>query len=397
MTTISTQTAPALLESIDQIDTAWLEAALSATHPRARIAGFSTRPVGAGNVSDTVAIAIDYTAKPDGAPDSVVAKFRPRDAAVHAHGLASGAYHRELGAYQTIAANEHCRMPGLFHVAGDETNINLVVEDLTSARPGNQVAGCDVESAQAVLKELAGLHASFPMDPATAPAWPIRLPEVADYWTEKVHAGERIIKERFASTLTAADLEAVAGAAEVVHAWHLLTPGRQTLTHGDPRVDNVLFEEVDAGVGAVLIDWQVCGIRNPMYDVGYFLSGSISVDDRREHEDRLLAEYVQKFNAISAEQYDLEEARADFSVQVLSGLIITTAAIAVLPDNDQVNTLIHALLERNCAAVIDWNTLEATREALEQGARQEPGSTDCATRNVTRVAQSAASGRGAAR
>jgi hypothetical protein len=47
---------------------------------------------------------------------------------------------------------------------------------------------------------------------------------------------------------------------------------------------------------------------------------------------------------------------------VLSGLVITTAAISVLPDNDAVNTLILALLERNCAAVRDWDALTATRE-----------------------------------
>jgi thiamine kinase-like enzyme len=136
---------------------------------------------------------------------------------------------------------------------------------------------------------------------------------------------------------------------------------RLTLTHGDPRVDNVLFEQVDGATRAVLIDWQVTGLRNPMYDVGYFLSGSISIDDRRAHEDALLEHYLREFATVRA-GYSRADALHDYRTQVLSGLVITTAAISVLPDNDAVNTLILALLERNCAAVRDWDALTATRE-----------------------------------
>lgn len=359
----STMTPP-LLEAIEQIDVAWLDAALAARHPGARVASFTTRPIGAGNVSDTVVVDLTYDHRPDGAPDAVVAKFRPQDDAVHAHGLASGAYHREIGAYRTIAGTGRTRVPELFHVAGDETNINLVVEDLTSATPGDQVAGCGIDAAHAVLTELAGLHAGFPTTDDTAPDWPIRLRDVADYWTDKMRTGAQQAAERFTGVLSDDDLAAVADGAELVHAWHLLPHRRQSLTHGDPRVDNVLFEQVDGATRAVLIDWQVCGVRNPMYDVGYFLSGSIEVDDRRAHEDALLAHYVERYDAAAAEPYPLDEAREDFRVQVMSGLIITTAAIAVLPDNDVVNTLILALLRRNCAAVNDWGSIAATRAAI---------------------------------
>ncbi|MDT0201656.1 phosphotransferase [Nocardioides sp. AE5] len=363
MSTPTTTRDVPLLDYIDQIDGPWLEAALAGNFPGARIEGFSAHPVGAGNVSDTVAVELTYAERPEGAPDSVVVKFRPSDPDVHAHGLGSGAYHREIGAYRTVQT-PNCRLPRLVHVAGDETNINLVVEDLTSATPGDQVAGCSVEAAHAVLAELAGLHATFPMDPETAPDWTIKLPEVADYWTEKMQAGAAIIEERFAEDLSPDDFAAIRDGAALVRDWHHLAPRLQTLTHGDPRVDNVLFEEVDAKPRAVLIDWQVTGVRNPMYDVGYFLSGSIDIEDRRTHEDDLLQRYVDRYNAISETPYDLADARADFRVQVLSGLIITTAAIAVLPDNEVVNRLILALIRRNCAAVTDWGSIAAARAAI---------------------------------
>ncbi|HZZ46561.1 MAG TPA: phosphotransferase [Pseudonocardia sp.] len=351
-----------LLDETGEIDAAWLESVLALNYPGVRVRGVRMRPIGAGNVSDTRHIVVEYDQRPDGAPDAVVAKFKPSSPEVHEHGLGSGAYHREIGAYRAITERAACRIPRLHHVAGDETNINLIIEDLTSAVPGNQVAGCGVGEARAVLTELAHLHATFfPAEPTTAPSWPIRLADVADYWTGATRTGSAAALERYRDRLDALDLDAVAGVADVVHDWHRLPQTRLTLTHGDPRVDNVLFEQVDGATRAVLIDWQVTGLRNPMYDVGYFLSGSISIDDRRAHEDALLEHYLREFATVRA-GYSRADALHDYRTQVLSGLVITTAAISVLPDNDAVNTLILALLERNCAAVRDWDALTATRE-----------------------------------
>lgn len=272
----------ALLDLTTEIDAAWIGSVLTPAHPGAVVRGVSLRPIGAGNVSDTVLVTVDYAERPDDAPDAVVAKFRPSVPEIHAHGLGSGAYHREIGAYRAITDRDACRIPRLLHVAGDETNINLVVEDLTSATAGDQVAGCGVGEAEAVLTQPARLHATFfPADEDTAPAWPIRMSEVADYWTGLTRTGSARALARYRDTLPAADLELVAAVADVVHDWHLLPQARLTLSHGDPRVDNILFEQAGDGVRAVLIDWQVTGLRNPMYDVGYFLSGSVPVAERR--------------------------------------------------------------------------------------------------------------------
>lgn len=359
--------SPALLDLTADIDAGWLESVLAPTYPGIAVRNITRRPIGAGNVSDTVHVAIDYSVRPDGAPDAVVAKFKPVAPEVHAHGLGSGAYHREIGAYRAITERSACRIPRLYHVDGDETNINLVIEDLTGAVPGNQVAGCGVAEAAAVLTQLARLHATFsPTDTlmtGTTAGWPIRMADVADYWADAARTGADQALRRYPGRLSPADLDTVAGGADLARDWFRLDQSRLTLTHGDPRVDNVLFEATAAGTGAVLLDWQVTGLRNPMYDVGYFLSGSVSVADRRAHEHDLLAGYLDTFGAIHP-GYSVAEATDDLRTQILSGLMITTAAIAVLPDIDLVNTLIVALLERNCAAAQDWDALAATRVRL---------------------------------
>ena len=169
MGTTATST-PAELDSTGEIDVAWVESVLADSYPGVAVRSVAKAPIGAGNVSDTVKVTIEYANRPEGAPDAVVAKFRPSAPEVHAHGLGSGAYHREVGAYRVIGERAACRIPHAYHVAGDETNINLVLEDLSSAVPGDQIAGCTPVEAEAVLTELAKLQARFsPLEDATVP------------------------------------------------------------------------------------------------------------------------------------------------------------------------------------------------------------------------------------
>ncbi|MCX5046358.1 phosphotransferase [Aldersonia sp. NBC_00410] len=355
--------APRLIDVVDEIDAAWIQSVLRHSGiPAAAVAGVSLAPIGAGNVSDTVRVSIDYAGEPGDAPSALVVKLRPSNADIHAHGLRSGAYHREIGAYRSISERQSCRIPLKYWVAGDETTINLVMEDLsTSTTPGDQVAGAGPEAAEAVVVELARLHSEyFPLTDESADDWMIRLPDVCDYWSDAAGRGAAIALDRFADDLPVESLDAIREATELVREWHLLPHRRLTFTHGDPRVDNVLFDQSGDSVSAVIIDWQVTGLRNPMYDVGYFMSGSVDVADRRAHEMRLIRRYVEVFGERAA-GYDLATATSDYQIQVLSGLYISLAALDVLPDNPVVNRLILALLERNCAAVIDWRSVAALR------------------------------------
>lgn len=362
-TTAAAIPVPVLIDVVEDIDASWIESVLRHSGiPGATVAGIAITPIGAGNVSDTVRVAIDYAGEPGDAPSALVVKLRPSDADVHGHGLRSGAYHREIGAYRSISDRQSCRIPLKYWVTGDETTINLVMEDLSaSTTPGDQVAGATPDEAEAVVVELARLHSAYyPLTDETAGSWMIRLPDVCDYWSDAARRGAAIALQRFADDLPAQSLTAIREAADMVRDWDLLPQRRLTFTHGDPRVDNVLFDTGGGDVSAVIIDWQVTGLRNPMYDVGYFMSGSVDADDRRAHEMRLIERYVEVFGE-RAEGYDLPTATSDYQIQLLSGLYISLAALDVLPDNPVVNRLILALLERNCAAVIDWRSVAALR------------------------------------
>lgn len=359
--TADTSAAIPLLDSLSQIDAAWLEQVLRAAGHDIRVHGFAIEPLGAGNVSDTARIALH--ASGDG-PRFVVAKFRPASDVAHAHGVGSGAYRCEAGTYRLFAAQrDGCRTPRIFWVQGQDDNINIVMEDLShTTRPGNQVLGCSLADAGAVIVQLARLHRTFwPMGAADAPDWLLRMPAVGDYWAPVTMRGAGIISDRYRDRLSDAFLAIVLEAAPLSRAWHDWKPASMTVTHGDPRVDNILFDDGGRAPDAILIDWQVTGLRNAMHDVGYFLSSSIPTDVRRQHERGLLDAYADEFGR--GRRYSEGQMIDDYRIQQVSCLMTVIAAAAVLPDEEQANRLLLALLDRTCAAVIDWQSLDALRRA----------------------------------
>ena len=103
-----------------------------------------------------------------------------------------------------------------------------------------------------MLNELALLHSTFsPMEEATAPAWPIRMADVCDYWSEAVRGGVEAALQRYQSRLSAENLATIEAAGKIARSFYLMPQSRLTLTHGDARVDNVLFEQRDGRTGSL--------------------------------------------------------------------------------------------------------------------------------------------------
>lgn len=354
-----------LIDNCGDIDSSWLTAVMhTAGYADAKVESFVATPIGAGNVSDTLRVALAY-AGPTEAPASVVCKFRCREVTAHAHGVASGSYFRELQSYRTLmAASNTCRTPKAFWVEGNPENINLVMEDLSgTARAGDQIVGCGVVDARSVVAELARLHRTFyPMSRAAAPAWGMSMADTADYWGAAIDRALPIIREHVAPRLSATEIAIVEQAHVRARAWYRLPMPRGTLTHGDPRVDNILFIDGEADVQAVLIDWQITGWRNPMHDVGYFLSGSVSIEDRRANEHSLLDTYAKVFGADRG--YDRATIEADYRLQLPSGLMTTIASYGLIPLTPAVDKLLLTLLQRNAAAVADWHSLDALDDTV---------------------------------
>ncbi|WP_026910737.1 phosphotransferase [Patulibacter minatonensis] len=358
--------APERLDRTDQITAPWIASVLRGSELDAPVAAVDLEPFGDGKVSDTARVRITYAEPVAGAPDSLICKFHSTEPGAHGFAIAALLYLHELHSYREVGARGACRIPRAHLAEGDIDWINLVMDDLSATTdPGDQLGGCDLDQSHAVVREIAGLHAAFAdLDPATAPSWLTRLSDSAAIWCGPTGLGAGLAARWFADRLPAASialLERLPAATERFFAHPL---DRLALTHGDVKADNVLFTRDEEPAGALILDWQNVGLRNPVFDLAYYLSGSVTVDDRRAHERELLAAYAELVGEHGGD-HPLEAVEADYRVQLLSGAIQTAAAVAFVSAGGEqelapgVHDFLATLLERNLTAVGDWDSIGA--------------------------------------
>ena len=66
-----------------------------------------------------------------------------------------------------------------------------------------------------------------------------------------------------------------------------------TVTHGDYRLDNLMFATPAGGAPIAAVDWQTPGHGLGITDVSYFLGAGVLPDDRRGIERELVDQYGQ--------------------------------------------------------------------------------------------------------
>lgn len=360
-----------VLERLEHISPQWLQAVLAESGcSDAAVTSIEFQDIGAGNASDTQRVLISYDRDTRDAPNSLICKFHPSQEEQRVSASAIGTFSREIGSYAVIDERNACRIPKPYLLAHDEEHLNLVIEDLSqTTRPGDQIAGCDATDAEAVIRQMAALHGEFAcLEESDIPPWLMRMSTMGDLFAEAIMAGAALAPDRFADLLSARQYSVITRCGELAAPWYELPWRHLTLTHGDLRVDNVLFQERGRALDAVLIDWQMTGLRNPMYDVAYFLSSSLRVDDRRQHEQRLLAFYLDALGE-SLPGYSVEQATVDYRLSMIASLATNLIATVALPRTPAADNLILALLKRGAAAVDDWDSLAAINSAVAASKR----------------------------
>jgi hypothetical protein len=347
-------TAPHLLESTGEITARWMERAFAAggaVTPQRIAIEPRIAPIGHGTSGMTAQVHLGYNVGTITAPTDVIAKFGRAKGV--SPGLSPG--ERELLTYRLLCNDATFRKPRLWFGERDETGLtNLVLEDLSSkTRPGDQIAGCSIDEARAVVSELAAFHAAFwGGEEALASEWLIRHEQMLPLY----EAGADKIGPWLGGRVAADDLALVETFRSKARDWLAIRPSRRTLIHSDPRVDNMLFEDTDEGIAAWIIVWQLPAAGDPQHDVAYFLSGSVSPADRRACERELVAEYAALIRR-TVPDYSDAEALESYRRNVVSGLWLTVIATAAIEQSAHNADLICALVERNCAAIRDWDAL----------------------------------------
>ncbi|MET0364721.1 MAG: phosphotransferase [Sphingobium sp.] len=133
-----------------------------------------------------------------------------------------------------------------------------------------------------------------------------------------------------------------------------LGDGGQTLLHGDAHIGNAYVLPGDE-VG--FLDWQVVRRGNWSQDVGYFLVGALTVEDRRAHERELLAIYRDALTLPTGQAPSVEGVWHRYRQSHAYGLAVWLSTLGT--DGWQSRAVCEALVERYAMAFIDCATADA--------------------------------------
>ncbi len=138
-----------------------------------------------------------------------------------------------------------------------------------------------------------------------------------------------------------------------------LTASPQTLLHGDPHIGNTYVLPNDE-VG--FLDWQVARRGNFSLDLGYFLQGALIIEDRRQYEHQLVAEYRDELALPAGEMPTMDDLWLGYRASVAHGLTLwlcTASADGGLWQRAEVAV---TLAQRYAAAYADLDTRAAISE-----------------------------------
>lgn len=349
----------AALASPDALTESWLSNALRLRNPAwPVVVGFTCEPVSANDFDILVRLFLRYADSSDGAPATILAKFSRPLPSPQWEDFIRQSFAREAAAYQELNSHYACRVPGLLFAAADGQYFNLLLEDC-----GGESYAVDESpdehqpEHEAVLQELAQLHGCFVRtSPASAPEWQLRQRDSARFIAHRYRVGVEALRSIYGGWLAQGHFALVEKFADYVADWHRYERHILTLSHGDARLENVLFQRDGGACRGSLLSWKLAGVRNPMYDVASLLSNDLSYVARNNSEAALLQRYCRVFEQ-SGTQYPFREACEDYRFNLFGPLIFNICASGFLQDTIAQNGELIKRIRRNCMAIFDWDAM----------------------------------------
>ncbi|AHH19225.1 hypothetical protein NONO_c44410 [Nocardia nova SH22a] len=336
----------------DRISPEWLSAALSAP-----VREVTVTPVGTGQIGSVFRLEITGAT----GPQRLMAKLPAADPA--ARTMLAGPYRQEVRFYTEIAPTVAVRVPACHYAefTGDGAEFTLLLEDLAPACQGDQLSGCTIGQARAAVRNLAGLHGPRWCDPAleAIEGLGINGPSEAGMLAEFYGPATEIFLDRLGDSLAPQDHDTLRACVPGIAEWLLAAPQRFAPTHGDYRLDNLMFapasDSGDAEVWAV--DWQTVGLGLPARDLSYFIATSLEPEQRRAHEEELVETYWRALGEHGVTGYTLEQCRDDYGFALIQGPLVAVLGAAYGSPTPRGDRMFTTMVRRSCAAIREWDAL----------------------------------------
>lgn len=275
-----------------------------------------------------------------------------------------GLHKREYDFYRLIASQAPVRSPALLYgdyEAGSDRFV-LVLEDFGEWQSVSHFEGASAEQTRRAIRAIARLHGTY---------WNRTDQPPLNSFTDSFSARRRILiqlvylanltptLERFGSFFSE-DMRRLAEtyASRIDSQIVRIAAGPKTFSHGDFRLDNIFFA-ADGGDEIAIIDWQVSGLRSPLFDVAYFLVGSVTTEVRRRIEREVLEEYTEIIGEMGVKGFTFEACWRLYREHSLGNLLVMVLACGGLALEDEGRRkVVEVGLQRVLTAVEDLDSGE---------------------------------------
>ena len=318
--------------------------------------------IGEGQVGMNLRFALESDA--EHVPNSVVVKLASPDPTSRATGIALRNYEREVKFYNEIAESLDVRMPHCYFADWHEDggDIAIVLEDMSPCEQGDQIRGCGVEEARLAVGELSRLHGPRWNDPTLWDIDWIQRRGAED--AERMHGMYAMFKTGFLDTYTDAILrETGEEGLSLVNALESLMPkyvmGRDepyTVTHGDYRLDNLLFATPQGGVACAVVDWQTPGHGNGVGDLSYFIGAGLLPSDRQKYEWELVDLYIEGLESYG-HAIDHAWVKNHYKRESFAGLVMAVIASQIVGRTDRGDKMFEVMATRHIQQAIENDAL----------------------------------------
>ena len=292
-------------------------------------------------------------------PSSLIAKLPSPHPTSRATGIALRNYEREVCFYLEIAPTVEIRVARCHHAEwhADTGDFVLLMEDLAPAVQGDQIVGCDRDQARTAVLELARLHGPRWGDPPLADIeWlsrrsPDDSQQLAMLWGMFLPG----FMATFGSYLSSEAAGVIDRFGQRIAGWVDGRGRANTVTHGDYRLDNLMFAGPSGGAPIAAVDWQTPGHGLGITDVSYFLGGGVQPGQRREIERDLVDQYCQALDGYGV-AVDADDMWSQYRRDAYAGVVMSVIASQIVGTSERSEAMFAAMVTRHAQHVLDLDS-----------------------------------------
>jgi hypothetical protein len=343
---------PSICPDPKKVTAEWLTDVMRFAGFDCQVDSFSSEGTGTGQVGQNVRFSLNY--RSGVGPETVVGKFASDDPVSRQTGIELNNYYREVRFYQELGHTVDVQTPvALFtDVNPDNHDFVLIMEDLAPGQQGDQIQGCSADDAALALAELAKLQ---------GPRWGDGELRKIEWLTtasaESAAMYDQMWKmfwpgylERYQSRLSEAQIDLGQRLGSCFELYSQPYQGPLTVTHGDYRLDNMLF---GGPYPLAVVDWQSPGLGPGLGDASYFLGTSMQPVERRDHERHLIKDYHEALVAYGVTDYDLDRCWRDYRYYSFGGLIMAVIASMIVGQSERGDDMFEVMATRSAQQVFD--------------------------------------------